>query len=63
MKGIAATTPWEQGTATLCTSVPEVQKYLVEAVAFICRAVPGLAGFFTITASESLTNCWSHRGG
>lgn len=63
LKGIDATNPWEAGTATLCTSAPEVQKYLTEAVASICRAVPDLAGFFTITASEALTNCWSHRGG
>jgi len=63
LKGIDATNPWEAGTATLCTSAPEVQKYLSEAVASICRAVPDLAGFFTITASEALTNCWSHRGG
>ncbi len=49
--------------ATLCTSVPEVQKYLVESVASVCRAVPELGGFFTITASENLTNCWSHGGG
>ena len=49
--------------ATICTSVPEVQKYLGDAVASICRAVPDLAGFFTISASENLTNCWSHHGG
>ncbi len=49
--------------ATLCTSHPEVQHYLTDAVASICRTVPDLAGFFTITASENLTNCWSHNGG
>jgi len=49
--------------ATLCTSNPDVQKYLTNAVTSICRAVPDLAGFFTITASENLTNCWSHNGG
>ncbi len=49
--------------ATLCTSHPEVQNYLTESVASICRQVPDLAGFFTITASENLTNCWSHGGG
>jgi hypothetical protein len=49
--------------AALCTSVPEVQKYLTDSIATICRAVPELAGFFTITASENLTNCWSHGGG
>ncbi|MBN2311901.1 MAG: hypothetical protein JXR94_23175 [Candidatus Hydrogenedentes bacterium] len=49
--------------ATLCTSVPEVKAYIREAVAALCRAVPGLAGMFTITASESYTNCWSHHRG
>lgn len=49
--------------AALCTSVPEVQQYLRASVAELCRAVPGLAGFFTITASENLTNCWSHHNG
>lgn len=49
--------------AALCTSVPAVQDYLRGAVAHICRAVPDLAGFFTITASENLTNCWSHHRG
>ena len=63
LRGIEATNPWEAGTATLCTSAPPVQKYLVEAVATLGRAVPDLAGFFTITASEALTNCWSHGGG
>jgi hypothetical protein len=49
--------------AALCTSSPAVQKYMRDSVSTICRAVPDLAGFFTITASENLTNCWSHGGG
>ncbi len=49
--------------ATLCTSVPAVQQFLVESVAAICRAVPDLGGFFTITGSENLTHCWSHHAG
>jgi hypothetical protein len=49
--------------AALCTSVPEVQEFIVKSVATICRAVPELGGFFSITASENLTNCWSHGGG
>jgi hypothetical protein len=58
LKGVA------QGEfSTLCTSQPEVQKYLSESIATICRAAPELGGFFTITASENLTNCWSHGGG
>lgn len=49
--------------AALCTSAPEVQQYLTGAVASVCAGVPDLAGFFTITASENLTNCWSHGQG
>lgn len=49
--------------AALCTSQPAVQQYIPGAVATICRTVPDLAGFFTITASENLTNCWSHNTG
>ncbi|HEX2751129.1 MAG TPA: hypothetical protein VHM91_24180, partial [Verrucomicrobiales bacterium] len=46
--------------ATLCTSVEAVRRGLQDAVAEICRDVPALGGFFTITASENLTNCCSH---
>ena len=49
--------------AALCTSSPEVQRYITDFVASICRAAPDIAGFFTITASENLTNCWSHGRG
>ena len=49
--------------AALCTSAPEVQAFIVESIATICCAVPELGGFFSITASENLTNCWSHGGG
>jgi alpha-glucuronidase len=49
--------------AALCTSAPEVREFLVESVATICRAVPGLGGFFSISASENLSNCWSHGQG
>ena len=60
--GFFSTRPQMKGVvqgdhAALCTSDPAVQKYLADAVAFICRAVPDLAGFFTITASENMTNC------
>ena len=58
LKGVA-----EGEFAALCTSVPEVRDYLASAVESICRAVPGLGGFFTITGSENLTNCWSHGNG
>ncbi len=49
--------------AALCTSVPEVQDYIVKSITTICRAVPDLGGFFSISGSENLTNCWSHGGG
>ncbi|HEX6961194.1 MAG TPA: hypothetical protein VF175_04960 [Lacipirellula sp.] len=49
--------------AALCTSHPDVQRYLREGAAAIVRAAPDLAGMFTITASENLTNCWSHHHG
>ncbi len=45
--------------SALCTSTPEVKKYLYDAVQSLCKAVEGLGGFFTITASENLTNCHS----
>ncbi|MEI6679951.1 MAG: hypothetical protein WCL21_15150 [Mariniphaga sp.] len=49
--------------ATLCTSHPAVQKYLADSLAIITGAIPNLAGFFSITASENPTNCWSHGKG
>ncbi len=50
----------EAGYGRLCTSVPEVQDYLRDAVAHVCRSAPGLRGFFTITVGENRTLCWSH---
>jgi len=49
--------------ATLCTSQPEVRRWLTSSVATVCARAPDLSGFFTITASENLTNCWSHQKG
>mgnify|MGYP002629738910 CR=1 FL=1 len=49
--------------ATLCTNTPAVQAYLSDSIAHICENVPELRGFFTITASENPTNCWSHGRG
>ena len=49
-----------QDRICMCTSTPEVQEYLTESVASICRAVPELGGFFTITRSENITNCYTH---
>jgi len=53
----------ERGFSALCTSVPEVRTAIRDGVASICRAAPELGGFFTITASENLTSCWSHGQG
>lgn len=58
MKGVV-----EGDYAALCTSDPKVQGYLRDAVAAVCKAVPDLAGLFTITGSENLTHCWSHGNG
>lgn len=49
--------------SSLCTSIPEVQNWLRDSVATISKAVPNLGGFFTISASENLTSCWSHGKG
>jgi hypothetical protein len=44
----------------LCTSAPEVRDWIAESLAHVFSQVPGLGGIFTITASENLTNCYSH---
>jgi hypothetical protein len=49
--------------ASLCTSHSDVQNYLADSLAIITEAIPDLAGFFSITASENPTNCWSHGKG
>lgn len=51
------------GHAALCTSHPDVQKYLIDSMALMTAQVPDLAGFFSITASENPTHCWSHGKG
>ena len=49
-----------EGAAALCTSSVQVQNYLENATYELFKNVEGLAGFFTITRSENLTNCYSH---
>lgn len=44
----------------LCSSTKEVQDYIKNGIETICRAVPNIGGFFTITRSEYPTNCYSH---
>jgi len=50
----------EGESIAMCTSHPAVRRWLTSATAHVFREVPGLAGAFTITASENLTNCASH---
>ncbi|MHB1154220.1 MAG: hypothetical protein ACYCWE_05200 [Eubacteriales bacterium] len=47
--------------SSLCTSAPEIQAYLYDSAAYLVKNAPGLGGFFTITASENQTSCYSHR--
>lgn len=47
------------GYACLCTSQPEVLSYVRESCAELFKQVSELAGVFTITMSENLTNCYS----
>ena len=44
----------------LCTSHPAVRQWMGDALTHVFREVPDLAGVYTITASENLTNCASH---
>jgi hypothetical protein len=52
----------EAGMCAMCTSALEVREWIADSLAHIMRQVPGLGGFFTITMSENLTNCFSHGG-
>jgi hypothetical protein len=56
MRGVAA-----GDSARLCTSNPEVRRWMSDTLASVFTRVPGLGGVFTITASENPTNCASHR--
>ncbi len=44
----------------LCTSAPEVRRWLADSLTYVFKQVPDLGGVFTITASENLTNCYCH---
>src|SRR5262249_4661853 len=44
----------------MCTSTSQVRLWLVESLAHIFSRVTDLGGIFCITASENLTNCYSH---
>ena len=58
MKGVA-----EGEYSTMCTSDPVVRQWITDALRHVFHEVPGLGGVFTISASENLTNCWSHYNG
>lgn len=45
--------------ACICTSSEKGRKYLYDAVHTLCKEVPDLGGFFVISRSENLTNCYS----
>jgi len=49
--------------ASLCTSHPDVRDYIKNSTARLFTEVPKLAGLFTITMSENLTNCYSRASG
>lgn len=51
----------EGNTVALCTSTELVQKHLRGSCEKLFREVPGLGGVFVITASENLSNCYSHH--
>lgn len=50
------------GVYAICTSVPMVRNWISDSLAHILEQVPDLGGFFCITMSENLTNCFSHGG-
>jgi len=56
MRGVEAA----GNSACLCTSKPEVRRWMSDALASVFTQVPGLGGVFTITASENPTSCASH---
>ena len=49
------------GARALCINNSEVAAALRNGVADLCRAVPEIGGFFTITMSENLTHCFSRN--
>ncbi len=47
---------------SMCTSEQAVKDYLYNGVRALFQSVPDLAGYFSITMSENLTNCYSRIG-
>lgn len=52
----------EGDLTAMCTSQPAVRQWMVDTLEHVFREVSGLAGVYTITASENLTSCASHGG-
>jgi hypothetical protein len=52
--------PEEPEYFAMCTSTSDVRAWLSNSLAHIFSEAPGLGGIFCITASENLTNCYSH---
>lgn len=52
--------PGNTDFSAMCTSTPEVQGWLQDSLAHLFSSATGLGGIFCITASENLTNCYSH---
>jgi len=50
----------EGDRSALCTSHPEVRRWMRDSLREVFSQVPGLGGIFTITMSENLTSCASH---
>lgn len=50
-----------RGICAMCTSVPETRRWLRDSLKSLFSEVKGLGGVFTISMSENLTNCASHR--
>lgn len=50
----------EDNFQAICTTNPEVRKWISDSLEYVFRNAPKLGGVFTITASENLTTCASH---
>jgi hypothetical protein len=49
-----------RGLYSLCTSTQPVRDWIYDSVRHVTKHAPGLGGYFTISASENHTNCYSH---
>lgn len=49
------------GDGAMCTSNHIVKEYITDSAEYVCRKIPSLGGFISITMSENLTNCYSRN--